>query len=124
MLDEAHALKSSRSSRYRRLAKLRARQRVLLTGTPVQNNVAELLSLLTFMMPRVFPLSLASAFADGGPNGSHGDLSDAQVRRARRLLAPFILRRCKADVLAQLPRKVALAAISPRSRRDLAAISP
>ena len=86
------------------LGRLRSRQRVLLTGTPVQNNVNELLSLLSFMLPATFPPELALAFADA--SSSRARLSDAEVGRLRRLLAPFILRRLKAHVLTQLVPKV------------------
>ena len=88
-----------------------------LTGTPVQNNVNELLSLLSFMLPATFPPELALAFADA--SSSRARLSDAEVGRLRRLLAPFILRRLKAHVLTQLVPKVeeeALVEMSPRQR--------
>ncbi|KAL1510888.1 hypothetical protein AB1Y20_005720 [Prymnesium parvum] len=100
VLDEAHALKSSASSRSRRLSLLTTRQRLLLTGTPVQNNLPELLALLSFMLPALFPPHLAVAFASPPAD------DDRPVRRARRLLAPFILRRKKSDVLSQLSAKV------------------
>ena len=117
VFDEAHALKRGGSNRAERLGRLRSRQRVLLTGTPVQNNVNELLSLLSFMLPATFPPELALAFADA--SSSRARLSDAEVGRLRRLLAPFILRRLKAHVLTQLVPKVeeeALVEMSPRQR--------
>ena len=114
VFDEAHALKRGGSNRAERLGRLRSRQRVLLTGTPVQNNVNELLSLLSFMLPATFPPELALAFADA--SSSRARLSDAEVGRLRRLLAPFILRRLKAHVLTQLVPKVEEEAPSPRQR--------
>ena len=111
VLDEAHALKRADSARYMRLSKLRSAQRVLLTGTPVQNNTRELLTLLSFMLPKIFPPGLAAAFA-AKPAGSD---DAADVRRARRLLAPFVLRRSKRDVLQQLAPKSEEEAIIPMS---------
>lgn len=53
MLDEAHCIKNSQSSRYANLRHLNTKRRLLLSGTPVQNDVRELLSLLGFLMPQV-----------------------------------------------------------------------
>lgn len=54
VLDEAQAIKSSNSARWKTLLALKARNRLLLTGTPIQNNMAELWSLLHFIMPAIF----------------------------------------------------------------------
>lgn len=115
VLDEAHALKRADSARYIRLSRLRSAQRVLLTGTPVQNNTRELLTLLSFMLPATFPPGLASAFAARAAGAEDA----AEVRRARRLLAPFVLRRSKRDVLQQLAPKAeeeAVVAMTPGQR--------
>jgi DNA helicase INO80 len=53
-LDEAHAIKSSKSIRWNTLLSFDCRNRMLLTGTPLQNNKAELWSLLHFIMPSLF----------------------------------------------------------------------
>jgi SWI/SNF-related matrix-associated actin-dependent regulator 1 of chromatin subfamily A len=53
VLDEAHCIKNSSSSRYFHLRNLRTHRRLLLSGTPVQNDVTELLALLGFLMPQV-----------------------------------------------------------------------
>ena len=52
--DEAHGVKSTERSRFRRLSKLRSAHKLLLTGTPVQNNLSELFAMLRFAMPDVF----------------------------------------------------------------------
>jgi SWI/SNF-related matrix-associated actin-dependent regulator 1 of chromatin subfamily A len=88
VFDEAHALKNARSKRYQHLAKLRGERRLLLSGTPIQNNLEELSALLVFCFPGVF-------------KGARFDPSQLEPGRARRLLAPFVLRRLKADVLAR-----------------------
>jgi E1A-binding protein p400 len=54
VLDEAQHIKNYESQRWRSLISLRTRRRLLLTGTPLQNNLMELWSLLHFLMPTVF----------------------------------------------------------------------
>ena len=126
VFDEAHALKKSTSSRYQRLQRLKCEQRLLLTGTPVQNNIAELATMLAFMLPKIFRPQVAEAFAEreaarGAQRGAaEGDERrqrrlQSQLRRARRLLAPFVLRRTKNDVLKQLAPKTESDALVPMS---------
>jgi hypothetical protein len=129
VFDEAHALKTSGSARYHRLSQLTIAHRLLLSGTPVQNNLHELLTLLSFMLPRAFPPRLADAFAvldkarrdrssaqDGARGGGRGgggggggggrqaarDPDAVAIAKARRLLAPFVLRRRKSEVVTHL----------------------
>ena len=54
VLDEAHCIKNSNSSRFETLGQLQSRHRLLLSGTPVQNDIKELLNLLSFLTPKVF----------------------------------------------------------------------
>ena len=54
ILDEAHAIKSSNTQRWKTLLGFNCRNRLLLTGTPVQNSMAELWALLHFIMPTIF----------------------------------------------------------------------
>ncbi|KAJ2809350.1 DNA-dependent ATPase fun30 [Coemansia guatemalensis] len=73
ILDEGHMVKNCMSSRYKWLMQMRARFRLLLTGTPLQNNLQELVSLLTFIMPQVFAQSLPAlthAFKSKAPASS------------------------------------------------------
>ena len=110
MLDEGHALKKAGSSRYKRLSNLRTKQRLLLTGTPVQNNLSELLTMLSFANEDIFPPILPIAFEEvekaRGDSSRSGNRMTPEVSRARRMLASFLLRRKKADVLTQLVRKI------------------
>lgn len=53
VLDEAHGIKNAQSSRFVNLNMLKTRHRLLLSGTPVQNDIGELLSMLSFLMPQV-----------------------------------------------------------------------
>jgi len=62
VLDEAHGLKNAATRRYRRIAGVRSRQRLLLTGTPIQNNLVEVLTLLQFTLADLVRLSSGAAF--------------------------------------------------------------
>lgn len=54
IFDEAHMLKNMNTQRYENLIRIKALNRILLTGTPLQNNLLELMSLLIFVMPTIF----------------------------------------------------------------------
>lgn len=122
--DEAHKLKNSTSAIYNALMRIPASDmRLLLTGTPLQNNLMELGSMLGFLMPKVFgerEVELSNVFKHrakvekvqdqseaGNTVKSKHDalLSEERVVRARSMLTPFILRRKKHQVLKQLPKK-------------------
>lgn len=107
-------LKNSNSSRYMGLMQLPAQFRLLLTGTPLQNNLQELASLLSFILPGVFiekKDDLAVLFkhkaktTDEGDSASNALLSGQRVRRAKAMMTPFVLRRKKEQVLKHLPSK-------------------
>lgn len=127
IVDEAHCLKNQNGARYRNMNNLNTQRRLLLTGTPVQNRPAELVSLLCFLMP---------LFSDAGSKNSD-DINDnskdcamieyfrsleskantdknnatctTMIQQLKQLLAPFILRRKKDDVMSQL--------IPPKTRK-------
>lgn len=109
ILDEGHAVKNVGSARHRHLSALKAQHRFLLSGTPVQNTIAELLALLHFIDPETFDNKVARAFATATADIESEDTSPHQrrviLRLLRRVLDPFILRRDKETVLASLPRK-------------------
>lgn len=95
VLDEAHCIKNSNSARYRNLCRMGARRRLLLTGTPLENSLKELYTLLSFLMPNLIgPHERDELIA-----ASHGS---AALDGARRVMAPFVLRRLKRQVLSQL----------------------
>ncbi|KAL2865796.1 DEAD/DEAH box helicase [Aspergillus lucknowensis] len=109
--DEGHMLKSSTSVLYEKLIRIRARFRLLLTGTPLQNNLQELASLLGFILPKVFQErkeDLQYVFANKAKtvDESHSTLLSAQrIERAKSMLKPFVLRRKKHQVI-DLPAKI------------------
>lgn len=111
--DEGHLLKNSSSNRYDALMRLPANFRLLLTGTPLQNNLQELASLLAFILPDVFnekKEDLASIFkykakTTDDDESNNALLSAQRIKRARAMMTPFVLRRKKAQVLKHLPAK-------------------
>lgn len=111
--DEGHMLKNSMSERFNKLMKIHGNFRVLLTGTPLQNNLRELISLLEFIMPHLFiskKESLQTIFKQRvkttDDNKGHNPLLvQNAIERARTMMRPFILRRRKDQVLKHLPAK-------------------
>ncbi|KAM9925080.1 hypothetical protein OXX59_004113 [Metschnikowia pulcherrima] len=110
--DEGHMLKNSNSERYTKLMRLKAGFRLLLTGTPLQNNLKELVSLLAFMLPGLFVEKrddLQGLFNKTAMLNSSKDynplLSQQAINKAKTMMTPFVLRRKKAQVLKYLPEK-------------------
>lgn len=105
--DEGHMLKNRRSQKYEKLMKISARWRLLLTGTPLQNNLQELISLLSFILPEYFIAAeeALSAIFKVKPGAGTSQLSQQRVIRAKRMMRPFVLRRRKDKVLLGLTKK-------------------
>lgn len=111
--DEGHYLRNSQSAGYHEYMRINARFRLLLTGTPLQNNLRELASLLGFILPSVFQEhseELEAVFNHKAKttdsDQSHAALLSAQrIARAKSMMTPFVLRRKKHQVLKHLPRK-------------------
>jgi DNA helicase INO80 len=123
ILDEAQAIKSAHSQRWQRLLQLRCRNRLLLTGTPLQNSLQELWALLHFVMPSLFDSHDEFAGWFARDLDRHADAAVAfdqeQLRRLQLVLKPFMLRRVKRDVEAEMPRKYEhdiLVDLAPRQR--------
>ena len=99
IFDEAHRLKNRASKAAEQLKGLNVEHKVLLTGTPLQNNVEELWSLLNFLQPQRF-------FSEDLFMEEYGDLrSSEQVTKLQELLKPLMLRRLKEDVEKSIPVK-------------------
>ncbi|KAL4337524.1 hypothetical protein HN51_047694 [Arachis hypogaea] len=109
VLDEAQAIKNSTSIRWKTLLSFNCRNRLLLTGTPIQNNMAELWALLHFIMPTLFDSheQFNEWFSKGIENHAEhgGTLNEHQLNRLHSILKPFMLRRVKKDVVSELTKK-------------------
>ncbi|CAH2308298.1 helicase SRCAP isoform X1 [Pelobates cultripes] len=109
ILDEAQNIKNFKSQRWQSLLNFNSQRRLLLTGTPLQNSLMELWSLMHFLMPHVFQSH--REFKEWFSNPLTGMIEGSQeyneglVRRLHKVLRPFLLRRIKADVEKQMPKK-------------------
>ncbi len=70
ILDEGHSIKNAGSKRYKRLSQLECTSKLLLTGTPIQNNTTEIFSILHFLLPKLFTLERVEQLQEvaGQPN--------------------------------------------------------
>lgn len=114
IIDEGHRIKNLDCRLVRELQSYQSANRLLITGTPLQNNLTELWSLLHFLMPNIFDKleSFESWFdfsALKEKNGYEQILSEERkknlVTSLHAILKPFLLRRVKADVETSLPKK-------------------
>jgi DNA helicase INO80 len=112
ILDEAQAIKSSASSRWKSLLGFHCRNRLLLTGTPIQNNMQELWALLHFIMPSLFDShdEFSEWFSKDieSHTQSNTKLNEDQLKRLHMILKPFMLRRVKKHVQKELGDKIEL----------------
>ncbi len=118
VLDEAQAIKNPDAKQTRAVKQLKARARLALTGTPVENRLGDLWSIFDFVNPGLLGTvkeftGFAKRLAER-PHGSYGPL--------RELVRPYILRRLKTDktVISDLPDKTEIKAFCPLSRRQAA----
>ncbi|MGH9128221.1 MAG: SNF2-related protein [Acidimicrobiales bacterium] len=105
-LDEAQNIKNPQARQTQAIRGLRAAHRVALTGTPVENRLSELWSILSFLNPGLLGSQRAFREAFGVPIERFGD--DEAAQTLRRVTGPFILRRLKTDrtIIADLPDKL------------------
>ncbi|MBR0317902.1 MAG: DEAD/DEAH box helicase [Spirochaetia bacterium] len=96
IIDEAQNIKNSKTKIYRAIKKIKAKTRIILTGTPVENNIMEYLGLMQLINPNI--LSKVS-FILKDTNNQH------RIEKIKRITSPFLLRRMKEDVLKDLPKK-------------------
>ena len=121
ILDEAQAIKNPDTKQTKAIKRLKARSRIALTGTPIENRLTDLWSLFDFINPSL--LGTAKQFTqfvkqlEERPHNPHGPLRD--------LVRPYILRRLKTDksIIADLPDKTEVKAYCPLSRKQAALYS-
>ncbi|PCH01990.1 SNF2-related [Penicillium occitanis (nom. inval.)] len=113
VVDEGHRLKNMNCKLIKELLTYHSANRLLITGTPLQNNISELWSLLHFLLPEIFnDLDSFESWFDFSSVLDKNGQRDVIERRKRKLvttmhsiLKPFLLRRVKTDVETSLPKK-------------------
>ena len=117
VLDEAHIIKNPKTKMYQAIKKIAAEKRVILTGTPIQNNVMELWALFNFLMPGFlgsendFEIKYQKKMAQNIKKLNlqedvQENIFQTSLQEIRKRIKPFILRRLKSEVLKELPEKI------------------
>jgi hypothetical protein len=118
---QAHHIKNFKSQRWQTLLSFKSVRRLLLTGTPLQNNLMELWSLMHFLMPNIFAsqrefkewFNPVTSMIEGKDKASQ-----VLIDRLHAILRPFLLRRLKQDVAKQLPPKIEHTILCRLSKRQ------
>jgi len=122
VLDEAQNIKNFKSKRWQMLLNFHARRKLLLTGTPLQNDIMEIWSYLHFLMPNLFysNIEFREWFHTQFYNAIHNNaaLNKQIINSLHSILRPFLLRRLKKDVEKQLPEKIEHVVYCELSRRQ------
>lgn len=108
--DEGHSIRDINSSRYKNLSRISTKQKLMLTGTPLNGHLHELYAMLCFTFPTIFnhENKILSSIFDNSKKAETEAESSAKVKqfeRVRKILEPFILRREKSTVLKELVGK-------------------
>lgn len=123
ILDEAQNIKNFQSQRWQTLINFNTQRRLLLTGTPLQNSLMELWSLLHFLMPYIFKSRKEFSYWFSNPMNNiiegTGNRNDDVIKRLHGIIRPFVLRRLKKDVETQMPGKFEHIVKCQLSRRQM-----
>ncbi|RIA95415.1 SNF2 family N-terminal domain-containing protein [Glomus cerebriforme] len=127
VVDEGHRIKNLNCKLIRELKSYQSANRLLLTGTPLQNNLAELWSLLNFLLPDIFDdldsfqdwFDFSMLHEQGGESRIlANEQSDEVITNLHKILKPFLLRRIKSDVENSLPKKKEYLLYAPLTRQQ------
>lgn len=116
ILDEAQYIKNHQTKNAQTVKKIKADHRLALTGTPIENTLAELWSIFDFLMPDY--LYNYHYFRSYFENDIVKSNLDVKVKKLRQMVSPFILRRTKKDVLKELPDKIEKTRYIPFSEEE------
>lgn len=118
VLDESQAIKNPESKRYKAVRLLQARQRIVATGTPVENNTFDLYAQLSFAVPGL--LGNQNQFANDYSTPIDRFQDEKRAQELQKKVQPFILRRTKRQVATELPEKTEMIVycdMKPEQRR-------
>lgn len=124
IVDEGHRIKNLNCRLVRELKMLPTDNKLLLTGTPLQNNLAELWSLLNFLLPEVFDdLKSFESWFDIDTLGEAENVVAAEreqniLSMLHQILTPFLLRRLKSDVTLEVPPKKEIIVYAPLTAKQ------
>ncbi|RYP82022.1 hypothetical protein DL770_005705 [Monosporascus sp. CRB-9-2] len=127
VVDEGHRMKNADAKLFRELQQFKSATRLLITGTPLQNNLKELWSLLHFLMPETFldweAFEVWFDFSDlQDEEGTEQFIEDREsqdlVAKIHKVLQPLLLRRIKADVANYLPKKREYVLYAPMTKEQ------
>ncbi|KAI9337602.1 SNF2 family N-terminal domain-containing protein [Zopfochytrium polystomum] len=132
VIDEGHRLKNMNCKLMRELKFYSSANRLILSGTPLQNNLAELWSLLNFLMPDIFAslddfeswFELGQLDDENASKLLGNESTTSIVSNLHEILKPFLLRRMKSEVVLDLPKKkeyLVFAPLSPKQKELYAA---
>jgi len=116
VLDEGHVIKSLTSQISEAVRKIHCQTRVILTGTPLQNNLVELYAILNFLYPQYFttPTVFEDAF-----DITHNRIDPDMLLKANKLLQKFMIRRLKGEVEKLMPKKIETKILCPLSSSQI-----
>ncbi|MBA3898600.1 MAG: DEAD/DEAH box helicase [Bacteroidetes bacterium] len=104
VLDESQSIKNPESLRYKAVRQLKSSNRLVMTGTPIENNTFDLYAQMNFLNPGM--LGTTTSFRENFSNAIDKSKNENQAKKLRKLIHPFMLRRTKEQVAKELPGKI------------------